>query len=344
MKFDYVIGNPPYQEDRLGDNKGYAPPVYHRFLEESYKVGRKVEMIHPARFLFNAGSTPKQWNEKMLNDPHLKILDYEQDSSKIFSNTEIKGGVVITYHDEEQDYGAVEIFTAYPELNSILKKSKAHPMFLKFSDIVVTRTAYRLTSKMHEEHPEAILQLSAGHAYDMSTNIFERLPQIFFDEKPQDGFEYISILGREKNQRLYKYIRRDYVNDVVNMNKYKILLAKSNGAGTLGEVFSEPLIAKPMTGSTETFISIGCFSTEDEANAALKYIKTKYARILLGTLKITQDIAPDKWANVPLQDFSNKSDIDWNKTIHEIDLQLYKKYKLNEEEIKFIENTAKEMD
>lgn len=344
MKFDYVIGNPPYQEDRLGDNKGYAPPVYHRFLEESYKVGRKVEMIHPARFLFNAGSTPKQWNEKMLNDPHLKVQDFEQDSSKVFSNTDIKGGIAITYHDEEQYYGAIETFTAYPELNSILKKSKAHPTFSKFSDIVVTRTAYRLTSKMHKEHPEAISQLSAGHAYDMSTNIFERLPQIFFAEKPRDRFEYISILGREKNQRLYKYVRRDYVNDVVNMDKYKILLAKSNGAGTLGEVFSEPLIAKPMTGSTETFISIGCFSTEDEANAALKYIKTKYARIMLGTLKITQDIAPDKWANVPNQDFSDKSDIDWSKTVHEIDLQLYKKYGLDEDEINFIENTAKEMD
>ncbi len=344
MKFDYVIGNPPYQEDRLGDNKGYAPPVYHRFLEEAYKVGKRVEMIHPARFLFNAGSTPKQWNEKMLNDTHLKIKYYEQDSSKIFSNTEIKGGVAITYHDKEQDYGAVETFTAYGELNSILKKSKAHPKFSRFSDIVITRTAYRLTSKMHEEHPEAISQLSAGHAYDMSTNIFERLPQIFFNDKPEDGFEYISILGREKNQRMYKYIRRDYVNDVVNMNKYKILLAKSNGMGNLGEAFSEPLIAKPMTGSTETFISIGCFSNEDEANAALKYIKTKYARILLGTLKITQDIAPDKWANVPNQDFSNKSDIDWNKTVHEIDLQLYKKYNLDEDEISFIENTAKEMD
>ncbi len=344
MKFDYVIGNPPYQEDRLGDNKGYAPPVYHKFLEESYKIGKKVEMIHPARFLFNAGSTPKQWNEKMLNDPHLKVQDYEQDSSKIFNNTDIKGGIAITYHDEEQYYGPIETFTIYSELNSILKKTRMYPTFRKFSDIVITRTAYRLTSKMHEEHPEAISQLSTGHAYDMSTNIFERLPQIFFTEKPQDSFEYISILGREKNQRLYKFIRRDYVNEVVNLDKYKILLAKSNGAGTLGEIFSEPLIAKPMTGSTETFISIGCFSTEDEVNAALKYIKTKYARILLGTLKITQDISPDKWANVPLQDFSSNSDIDWNKIIHEIDLQLYKKYGLNEEEINFIENTAKEMD
>lgn len=103
MKFDFVIGNPPYQDETLGDNKGFAPPVYHKFLEEAYKIANTVEMIHPARFLFNAGSTPKQWNEQMLQDPHLKVLYFEQDSSKVFSNTDIKGGVVITHHDNAKD-------------------------------------------------------------------------------------------------------------------------------------------------------------------------------------------------------------------------------------------------
>ena len=74
MKFDYIIGNPPYQDETLGDNKGFAPPIYHKFLENAYGVGNVVEMIHPARFLFNAGSTPKQWNQQMLEDPHLKVL------------------------------------------------------------------------------------------------------------------------------------------------------------------------------------------------------------------------------------------------------------------------------
>ncbi len=145
MKFDFVIGNPPYQDETIGDNKGFAPPVYHKFLENAYKVGDVVEMIHPARFLFNAGSTPKQWNEQMLQDPHLKVLYFEQDSSKVFSNTDIKGGVVITHHDKAKDYGSIGTFTAYDELNTILKKVKNHVAFSSFSNIVVTRTAYRLT-------------------------------------------------------------------------------------------------------------------------------------------------------------------------------------------------------
>ncbi len=344
MKFDFVIGNPPYQDETLGDNKGFAPPVYHKFLEEAYKIANTVEMIHPARFLFNAGSTPKQWNEQMLQDPHLKVLYFEQDSSKVFSNTDIKGGVVITHHDNAKDYGAIGTFTAYDELNTILKKIKSKNNFSEFSTIVITRTAYRLTDKMHDEHPEALGQLSNGHAYDMSTNIFERLPQIFYDEKPQDGAEYIQILGRENNERVYKYVRRDYINTVSNLDKYKIFLPKANGVGALGEILSMPILSDPMIGATETFLSIGAFEQKAEAEAALKYIKTKFARVLLGVLKTTQDITPEKWKCVPLQDFTHSSDIDWSTSIAEIDKQLYKKYNLSSEEIDFIETKVKEME
>lgn len=344
MKFDFVIGNPPYQDETIGDNKGFAPPVYHKFLEEAYKIANTVEMIHPARFLFNAGSTPKQWNEQMLQDPHLKVLYFEQDSSKVFNNTDIKGGVVITYHDNVKNYGAIGTFTSYDELNAILQKVKNKDDFLEFSNIVITRTAYRLTNKMHNEHPEALGQLSDGHAYDMSTNIFERLPQIFYDEKPQDGAEYIQILGRENNERVYKYVRRDYINTVSNLDKYKIFLPKANGIGALGEVLSAPILCDPMIGATETFLSIGAFEQKGEAEAALKYIKTKFARVLLGILKTTQDITPEKWKCVPLQDFTHFSDIDWSASIAEIDKQLYKKYNLSNEEIDFIETHVKEME
>ncbi len=343
MKFDFCIGNPPYQDETLGDNKGFAPPVYNKFLDAAFEVADKVEMIHPARFLFNAGSTPKAWNEKMLKDKHFKVLEYEEDCTKVFSNTEIKGGVAITYHDSNAEYGAIGTFTPSDSLNGILKKIRDSEDFETFSKIVITRTAYRLTDKMHEDHPEALGQLSKGHAYDMSTNILERLPQIFYTEKPQDGFDYIRILGRENNERVYKWVRRDYVNTPVNLDKYKIFLPKANGIGTLGEVLSMPLICEPAVGATETFLSIGYFDTKGETEAALKYIKTKFARVMLGILKTTQDITPDKWKYVPLQDFTQKSDIDWSKPISDIDQQLYRKYELSQEEIIFIETNVKEM-
>ena len=343
MKFDFVIGNPPYQDETLGDNKGYAPPVYHKFLEESYKVANAVEMIHPARFLFNAGSTPKAWNEQMLSDPHIKVKLYEQDSSKVFSNTDIKGGVAVTYRDGKKKYGAIGTFTPYKQLNEIVKKVVESSLFSPISEIVITRTAYRLTPKMHQEHPEALGQLSKGHAYDMSTNIFQRLPQIFFSAKPTDGKTYIKIIGRDANERVGKYIRKDYVNEVCNLGKYKIVMPKANGTGQFGEVISAPFIAEPFTGTTETFISLGIFETHKEAEHSLKYIKTKFVRALLGVSKTTQDLTPDKWRMVPIQDFTPDSDIDWTGSVAEIDQQLYRKYSLSDDEITFIETKVKEM-
>lgn len=89
------IGNPPYQDTALGNNITYAPPIYHEFMEEAYIIANKVSLITPARFLFNAGSTPKLWNEKMLSDEHLKIVFYEANSVNVFPNTGIAGRVLL---------------------------------------------------------------------------------------------------------------------------------------------------------------------------------------------------------------------------------------------------------
>ena len=103
--FDYVIGNPPYNEDfeNSGDNGNYAKPVYDKFMDAAYEISDKVELIHPARFLFNAGSTPKDWNKKMLEDTHFKVLSYEANSAKIFPDTDIKGGVAVTFRNAKKD-------------------------------------------------------------------------------------------------------------------------------------------------------------------------------------------------------------------------------------------------
>lgn len=106
---------------------------------------------------------------------------------------------------------------------------------------------------------------------------------------------------------------------------------------------SSTIIAGPGIGYTQTFIGIGKFNNRLEAENTSTYIKTKFARAMLGVLKITQDCPAPKWKYVPLQDFTPNSDIDWSKSIHEIDLQLYRKYGLDEKEIEFIESHVKEM-
>ena len=105
-----------------------------------------------------------------------------------------------------------------------------------------------------------------------------------------------------------------------------------------------PIVSGPGVGSTETFLSIGAFDTRTEAQSLSLYIKTKFVRVLLGVLKTTQDVTPQKWKYVPLQDFTPSSDIDWSLPVPEIDRQLYAKYGLSEEEIAFIESHVKEME
>lgn len=193
MKFDFVIGNPPYQEEQEGENKNYAPPVYHRFMDGAYEVADKVELIHPARFLFDAGSTPKAWNKKMLNDDHFKVLQYEADSSKIFANQDIKGGIAITYRDNSKNFGAIKQFVAIPELRSILNKVIVHSED-SLSQIIYASESYRFTDEMHIDHPEAEGLLSKGHKYDLKTSVLKNLDGVvFFIDKPRE--DYVQIFG-----------------------------------------------------------------------------------------------------------------------------------------------------
>lgn len=340
MKFDFIIGNPPYQETLLNTSD---KPIYNKFMDAAYLVANKVELIHPARFLFNAGKTPKAWNEKMLTDPHLKVISYESDSNKVFPNTDIKGGVAVTYRDSTKNFGIIDSFTPYEELNSILHRVKNNTSFRSIQDIVVTSFAYHYTDKLHEDFPDAALRLSKGHAYDIKSNAFDKLSDVFRDIKPKDGQDYIRILGRQNNERKLKFIRKDYVNEVENLYKYKIFMPKANGTGAFGEILTLPEISEPGVGGTESFVSIGFFDSLEEARNLLQYIKTKFMRALLGVAKITQDLTPAKWKYVPLQDFSAKSDIDWSGSVADIDRQLYAKYGLSDEEVDFIETHVKEM-
>ena len=197
---------------------------------------------------------------------------------------------------------------------------------------------------MHDDNPNALGMLSKGHPYDMASNIFERLPTLFTDTKPQDDHNYIQIYGRKGTERTNKWIRSEYVNEPIDLYKWKIFVPQANGSGSIGEVLSTPLIGQPLIGHTETFLSVGSFDNEEEVKACYKYICSKFLRTLLGILKITQNNPPEVWKYIPLQDFTSASDIDWSKTIPEIDRQLYAKYGLDAREIDFIETKVKAME
>lgn len=340
MKFNVIIGNPPYQEEVEGTSN---PPIYNFFMDESYKNAQIVELITPARFLFNAGKTPKEWNNKMLSNPHLKVLSYEGDSSKIFSNTDIKGGVAITYHDIEKSFSPIGRFIIYDKIRSV--KEKVQPYIdTNLSSWIYAPESYKFTKLLHDEHIEVEEKMSAGHKFDVTTNVLDKLKDlVFYEEKPNDGQDYVRIIGLENGKRAYRWIRSSYINPPDNFDFYKVILPKSNGSGTFGETLSSPFVGEKKIGHTQTFISIGQLKTKQEAESLLKYIKSKFCRALLSILKVTQDNKRATWAYVPLQDFTPSSDIDWSKSIAEIDEQLFDKYGLDEQERNFIRTKVKEM-
>lgn len=338
MKFNAIVGNPPYQitTENTSDN-----PVYHLFMDTAFKLSDRVTLITPARYLFDAGKTPSEWNHKILNDEHFKVVWYKANSTEVFPNVDIKGGIAVMYRDVTQVFGKIGSFTAYKPLNGIFKKVTERKNFKPLSDIIFAQNKFDL-EKLYADLPDLRSKIgSGGKERRLTTSIFA-LTEVLTKEKQSETDLY--ILGLVNNVREYRWINPTYIENHPNLFKYKVIVPKSNGTGAIGEVLSTPLIGEPLIGVTQSFITIGCFDNPSEAEALLKYVKSRFARTLLGILKVTQDNSKETWRFVPLQDFTSNSDIDWSKPIPEIDTQLYAKYNLTDDEIDFIESMIKPME
>lgn len=337
IKFDVVVGNPPYQIEGDGQRK---EPIYHLFYDSTFNIARVVTLITPGRFLFEVGQTPREWMRRMLNDDNLKVVRYVADSTKVFETVVIKGGIAITLRDKSQKFGKIGVFTSYEELNTIYKHVfKTSKKYM--SDLVSSRGMYKYTEQMFMDYPEADQLQADGAGYQVTPKSFEQKEFPYSQEYKQED---LAIWGRLDGHRVKQYISSMYIQNNPFIDRYNVLIPKAVGKGELGEIIPDPMICKPQEGHTDTFLSIGQFKTEFEARACWKYISTKFARALWGMLKITQNSTKDTWANVPLQNFTENSDIDWSESIEDIDRQLYKKYELDQPEIDFIEQMIKPME
>ena len=197
------------------------------------RLGEKVTLIHPARFLFNAGKTPKEWNNNILNNPKFKVVKYWANSTDVFPTVDIKGGVAVTYHDKKADFGCIGFFSAYEELRTILSKVKAKGE-AAMSSIVGPRELYRLTDTLYQENPEMEGRQSAGHKYSLGANIFDIFPELFSDTCIDNDTEMAEIYGRADNRRCFKWIKRSYITQPDNFEKYKVIIPEANGSGAIG--------------------------------------------------------------------------------------------------------------
>ncbi len=332
MKFDVIIGNPPYQMSD-GGAQASAKPIYHLFVESAKKLRpRYISMIIPARWM-TGGKGLDDFRYNTIHDKHFTVLHDFANTEDCFTGVDIKGGVCyflwerdkekmcdiyrhdsngVTYSSrylvEEDD----DIFIRYPQLVSIKNKvwSKKNT---SFENIVSSRKPYGLPS-------------------DFFVNPAKfGLPPIY--DYPVDGG--YSILGLAALKRVIKYIPKDYpLPKQDGLNKYKLFITNSYGCGEIGEGPATPVLATPGELCTETFLEIGKFDTLQEAENALTYLKTKFFRCLVGIRKQTQHATKQVYHYVPMQDFSKP----WT------DKELYEKYGLSQEEIDFIESMIKPME
>lgn len=356
MKFKAVVGNPPYQISSDANNRN--TPIYHYFYEAAEALGEFYSLISPARFLFNAGLTPPDWNEKMLHDKHVKVVKYMPDSSECFPNNDIKGGIAIVIRNTKKEFKPIIKFIPNERLNAIASKFDSNSPDNLTSIIIGGRSDLKFNDLFLKTYPNSpadrlafiqikrpsVSHLGPNEEYELKSSTFEALPYVF-EEIVSDPKEYYHILGLENAKRTWKYIKREFMTpryaDNNNLSYYKVFVPKANGNGKYGESLSKTEIGRPGDSATPTFISIGMFDSEKEAINCATYLNTKFLRCLLGILKKTQDNPPSVWAYIPVQNFTAISDIDWDLPLSEIDKILYKKYNLSEEEIDFIETTVK---
>ncbi len=344
MKFNAIVGNPPYQISD-GGAQASATPVYNYFVETSKRLNSHyISLIMPSRWM-TGGKGLDNFRKSMINDKHIiKLLDYTS-SKDIFSSVDIKGGVCIFLRDSLKEdmceistisieglntsrrYLSTEEDDIYIRDNMLLQiKSKVYELnTISFSTIVSARKPYGL---------EAETMVNASKY---------GLPE--FSSMPILGGYKILGLG-ESQKRTWKFLPKNYPIPKKNdgLNKFKVFIAEAYGCGAIGEVVSTPVLSTPGELCTETFLQIGPFENMIEAENCINYIKTKFFRLMVGIRKQTQHTTQKVYHYVPIQDFTDNSDIDWSKSIKEIDMQLYKKYNLTEEEIDFIETKVKPME
>lgn len=343
MKFDVIIGNPPYQLSD-GGAQASAKPIYQLFINQAKKIKpRYLSMIVPSRWMVG-GKGLDTFRNEMIHDKHItKLFDYLS-SKDVFTGVDIKGGVCFFLWDRDKEVPC-EIHTFDTNGENISVRYLADE-----NDDIFIRDNRLLSIKRKIESAGDFLNaiVSARKPYGLEAETMVNaekygLPAFSYVPFP-DGYRILGLGDRQK--RMWKYIPRSYPIPKENkaLDKYKVFIAEAYGCGSIGEVPSTPVLSTPGELCTETFLEIGPFDTKEEASNLITYIRTKFFRCLVGIQKQTQHTTAKVYRFVPLQDFTSNSDIDWDESIADIDKQLYEKYKFDDDEIAFIESMIKPMD
>lgn len=352
MKFDVVIGNPPYQENDNGKREdgsanASASPLYHHFVDAAKRVSDKQCFVIPSRWTSGAGKGLKKFSEAMLTDHSIKHFSLFTNSKDVFPDNDIKGGICYFMRDRKYNGEArIEIKTQEGEFTFLgYLDNSGSGVFIPWKELADILKKVKNKDDLSKTNFQKIV--SVLKPYGLRTDFFinqdkYNLPPVSLERKEETDLE---IFGLFRAKRVSRFVSNNYPLPAGGriLHGWKVFLPYAYGCGAIGEEIPSPILGSPIQICTETYLQIGKFKTRDEAEACLKYIKSKFFRAMVGILKTTQH-STTAFRLSPLQNFTPDSDIDWSKSIPEIDRQLYAKYGLDEKEIAFIEEKVKVME
>lgn len=342
MNFDLVIGNPPYQQAD-GGAAASAKPIYQEFVTIAKEVSTAYTcMIMPARW-YTGGKGLDEFRATMLSDKHIKLLYDYQRPDEVFPDTNNRGGLCFIVRDRNfnntialprvvSNRGGQDVISQNRSI-----KTDGLDMFIRHQE------AISVLGKVTETDPFTPLSdaISARRPFGIDGNITKDTA-VF--KKQASSKHSIACYGRSS---CLGYIATSKVrNNAEWINRWKVFMPYANNIGTeLNDDNLNAFVGKPNTVATETFLVVGADLSLDESSAQtlVRYLKTRFVRFMHSLAKASQHATSKTYRFVPLLDFTAQSDIDWSKSIPEIDQQLYNKYGLSAEEVAFIESKIKEM-
>ncbi len=333
MKFDVIIGNPPYQLQTAGSVESQAVPIYNKFVEKAIKLNpRYMSMIIPARWL-NGGFGLDDFRTGMLSSNRFSTMHIYMDSTECFPGVDISGGICYFLYENRE----CEKCTVVNHQNGLINVAN-RPLLEKGIDTFIRENqAVTIINKVLS-HNEKSFENTVTSADPFGLNYKEngtvKMFKNFHREKTlndvgvyyygwlKDGIQYTDIKNVKEN--------------INAIDKYKVLISKAYGErGSYPYyIIGKPFLGLPNTVCNMTYIMAGAYDDKETANNVMSYMRTRFFRFLVSLLKSTQNAYKKVYKLVPMQDFSKP----WT------DKELYKKYNLTQEEINFIESMIKPME
>lgn len=326
MQFDVIIGNPPYQ---LGDGGGgggaSATPIYNLFVEAALSLEpRYAVMITPSRW-FSGGKGLDDFRDRMLRDHRfVKLIDFPQ-LYDVFPGVKIRGGISYWLWGRDHDGGCEIVTMIGNEVvgKPAVRKLDAYDVLVRRNEAVCILDKVACYRVNGQPEPSLGNQVSARRPFGLTNQRGKVTPT---------GIENPVLVYGNQNT---SYLERSAITSNVKwVDKWKVLLVKAHGTSGRDDVtiLGEPVVARPGTACTETYLVIGVYTSEAEARNLAAYMRTRFVRFLVSLRKITQNITRDSYKFVPLLPMNRV----WT------DEDLYKRYSITSDQVAFIESLIAE--